>query len=270
MARYSPLISVMIAAAQKAGRGLARDFGEVENLQTSKKGPGDFVTAADLKAEQILYEELSRVRPGYGFLMEERGAVAGEDADNTWIVDPLDGTTSFMHGYPMFCISIALKRGKDVIAGVIHDPLRDETFWAERGAGCFKDNRRLRVSNRTKMADALFATGLPHMGKGGFNRAMVETRAVLETSSGIRRGGAAALDLAYVAAGRVDGYWEWNLKPWDVAAGLLLVKEAGGIVDTVDNTGDPITGASVLAANDDLLRPLRKTLASAREGQPID
>ena len=258
----SPLINVMVAAARKAGRALARDFGEVENLQVSRKGPADFVSSADLKAEKTLFEELSKARPGYGFLMEERGKVEGTDKTNTWIIDPLDGTTNFLHGIPHFAISIGLEREGLLAAGVIYNVVRDELFWAEKGAGAYLNDKRLRVAARVEMRDALFATGAPFMGRPGRETFLGELDRVLGQTAGIRRLGAASLDLAYVAAGRVDGFWERGLNAWDVAAGAVLVREAGGLVKEIDG-GDFLKTGNIIAANERLTTQLVKALHSA-------
>ena len=215
MAR-SALLNVMVQAAMKAGRSLSRDFGEVQNLQVSLKGPGDYVSQADRKAEEIIHDELSRARPGYAFLMEERGVVAGDDDQHRWLVDPLDGTTNFLHGIPIFSISIALERQGQIVAGVVYNPAMDELYTAERGGGAFLNDRRLRVAGRTKLADAVIVTGMPHLGRGHHGNFLVELRNVMGEVSGIRRLGSAALDLAYVAAGRMDGFWEEKLSPWDI------------------------------------------------------
>src|SRR5690606_18747847 len=217
-----------VQAAMKAGKSLARDFGEVQNLQVSLKGPGDYVSQADRRAEEIIYSELSRARPGYSFLMEERGTVAGDDDQHRWIVDPLDGTTNFLHGIPMFAISIALERQGQIVAGVIYNPAMDELYTAERGGGAFMNGRRPRVAARAKLSDAVITTGIPHLGRGHHGVALIELKNIMGEAAGIRRFGAASLDLAYVAAGRVDGYWERWLSPWDMAAGILMVREAGG------------------------------------------
>src|ERR1700728_2358127 len=212
MAVRSAVINVMSAAARKAGRGLIRDFGEVENLQVSQKGPSDFVSTADLKDEKTLRYELEKARPGYGFLMEESAPVAG-DGKHRWIVDPLDGTLNFLHGIPHFCISLALERDGEIIAGVVYEPLRDEEFWAEKGGGAFVSDRRLRVSGRRNMTEAVIANGIPFANRAndpGYHRGL---QAIAAETAGVRRFGAAALDLAYVAAGRFDGFWEYGLKP---------------------------------------------------------
>jgi len=259
MPQTSPLLNVMIAAARKTARALARDFGEVENLQVSRKGPSDFVSSADLKAEKTLFEELSKARPGYGFVMEERGVVEGTDKTNRWLVDPLDGTTNFLHGLPHWAISIALEREGVLTAGVIYNVSRDELFWAEKGAGAYLNDRRLRVSARNDMRDAIFATGTPFHGKPGHEKSLKEIGAVIAKSAGMRRWGAAALDMAYVAAGRVDGYWERGLNVWDIAAGAVMVREAGGVVSEIDGDDFMKTGA-ILASNPALAPQLQQTL----------
>jgi myo-inositol-1(or 4)-monophosphatase len=252
-------MNVMIAAARKAARGLARDFGEVENLQVSRKGPADFVSNADLKAEKVLFEELSKGRPGYSFLMEERGAVEGSDKTHRWIVDPLDGTTNFLHGLPHFAVSIGLEREGVLVAGVVYNVVRDELFWAEKGQGAYLNDRRLRVAGRTDLANGLFATGTPYLGRPGHETFIGEMQRVIAVSAGVRRYGAASLDLAYVAAGRFDGFWERNLSAWDIAAGAVLVREAGGFVKEIDG-GDFMQTGSVVAANERLLPLLTKTV----------
>jgi myo-inositol-1(or 4)-monophosphatase len=252
----SALINVMVAAARKAGRGLIRDFGEVEQLQVSQKGPADFVSTADLKAEKTLRHELERARPGYSFLMEESGATEGTDSHNRWIVDPLDGTTNFLHGIPHFAISIALQRDGEILAGVIYEPLTDQAYWAERGAGAWANDRRLRTSGRRSLSEAVIGTGLPFRGHGDHASYLKTLEAVMAVTAGVRRFGAAALDLAYVAAGRYDGYWEYGLQPWDIAAGILLVREAGGYVSEPTGGHDMLRTGNVLAANDHLHLPL--------------
>jgi len=263
MATRSTLINVMSRAADKAARGLKRDFGEVEQLQVSVKGPGDFVSTADTKAERVLRQELSRARPDYGFLMEESGASEGSDSEHRWIVDPLDGTTNFLHGLPHFCISIALERAGEIVAAVILDPVKDETFWAEKGIGAYLNDRRLRVSSRRQMTNALIATGTPFGQRADRPRYLRQFDAIMANVADVRRLGAAALDLAYVAAGRYDGFWEYGLHPWDVAAGWLLVREAGGYISEPDGEGHPVGSGDVLAANDHLHGLLRTTLRQA-------
>jgi myo-inositol-1(or 4)-monophosphatase len=262
MLNTSPLLTVMIAAARKAGRGLARDFGEVEHLQVSKKGPGDFVSAADLKAEKVIYEALSKARPGYGFLMEERGAVEGTDRTHRFIVDPLDGTLNFLHGNPHFAISIGLEREGELVAGVIYDVAKNELFWAEKGQGAYLGDRRLRVAARTKLADALVVTGMAHPTRSNTTareKFLGEFDRVAQACAGVRRSGSAALDLAWVAAGRVDAYWERSLSAWDIAAGAVIVREAGGLAREVDG-GDFMQTGAILAANEALLKPLQKVI----------
>jgi myo-inositol-1(or 4)-monophosphatase len=256
MAVRSATINVMAAAALKASRGLIRDFGEVEQLQVSMKGPADFVSSADLKAEKIIRGELAKGRPGYGFLMEESGSTVGSDTRHRWIVDPLDGTTNFLHGIPHFCISIALERDGEIVAGVVYEPTRDEMFWAEKGAGAYLNERRLRVSARRGLADALIGTGIPFRERGDHALYLATLAAVMGATAGVRRPGAAALDLAYVAAGRYDGFWEYGLSAWDIAAGILLIREAGGYVSDLTGGHDMLTTGDVLAANDHLHLPL--------------
>jgi myo-inositol-1(or 4)-monophosphatase len=253
----------MTSAARKAARSLVRDFGEVEQLQVSRKGPADFVTIADTKAERILRTELTKARPAYGLLMEESGETPGTDPKHRWIVDPLDGTLNFLHGLPHFCISIALERAGEVVAGLIYDPLRDEMFFAEKGKGAFVNDRRLRVSGRTKLVDSVIATGIPFFGRAHHPAYLEMLASVVDQTAGVRRFGSAALDLAYVAAGRYDGFWETGLSPWDIAAGLLIVREAGGYVSEVEGGHKMMESGSVLAANDHLHLALGKLLRDA-------
>src|SRR5207253_6412579 len=220
----------MTSAALKAARGLIRDFGEVEQLQVSIKGPGEFVSTADLKAERTLKNELTRARPGYGLLFEESGESAGSDPHHRWIVDPLDGTTNFLHGIPHFAISIALERDGEIVAGLVYEPTRDEMYSAEKGLGAYVNDRRLRVSGRRRLGEAVVGTGMPYGPRAGEPGYGATLAAIMGATSGVRRMGSAALDLAYVAAGRYDGFWEFGLQPWDIAAGILLVREAGGYV----------------------------------------
>jgi len=264
MALRSALMNVMAGAARKAARGLVRDFGEVEQLQVSRKGPADFVSQADHKAERVLKAELQKARPTYGFLMEESGASAGSDPQHRWLVDPLDGTTNFLHGIPHFCISIGLQRDDEIVAALVFDPTRDETFWAEKGHGAYVNERRLRVSARGNLPDSVIATGIPFMGRAGHEQFLAEAKAVMNQVAGIRRFGAAALDLAYVAAGRYDGFWEHGLQPWDMAAGILLVREAGGFVCDLDGKDRMLESGTILAANEKLQRPLLSLLSGAR------
>jgi myo-inositol-1(or 4)-monophosphatase len=259
----SPLLNVMIKAARKAARTLKRDFGEVEHLQVSLKGPANFVTAADRRAEEILHEELMQARPGYGFLGEEGGLRAGPDKTHTWIVDPLDGTTNFLHGIPHFAISIALQREDTIVAGLVYNPANDDMFTAERGKGAFLNDKRLRVAGRTRLADAVVACGLPHIGRGDLVLARKEIAAIQDKVAGLRRFGAAALDLAWVAAGRFDAYWEHDLSPWDIAAGLILVREAGGYATDLAGGEMPHVSGEVIAGNETIQRALMRVLKDA-------
>lgn len=266
MQQRSPLMNVMTAAVQKAGRKLVRDFGEVEQLQVSRKGPADFVTLADKRAEKILFEELSRARPKYGFLMEESGIVEGSDTSNRWIIDPLDGTLNFLHGIPHFAVSVGLERDGEPFAGVIYEPVGDHMFVAEKGQGAYHNNRRLRVSGRRSMADALFATGIPFLGHGDHAQFLAELEAVMGVAAGVRRFGAASLDIAWTAAGRYEGFWESGLQPWDMAAGIIILREAGGFVTDFDGKDGMLESGDIIGANDSLHRDLMKLLKSARAG----
>ncbi|RWI28430.1 inositol monophosphatase family protein [Mesorhizobium sp.] len=259
MAR-SAILNVMVQAAMKAGRSLSRDFGEVQNLQVSMKGPADYVSQADRKAEEILFTELSKARPGYAFLMEERGLIEGDDGQHRWIVDPLDGTTNFLHGIPLFAISIALERQGQIVAGVVYNPAMDELYTAERGGGAFMNDRRLRVAGRTKLIDTVIGCGVPHLGRGQHGNFLVELRNVMTEVSGVRRLGSASLDLAYVAAGRMDGFWETGLSAWDVAAGILLIREAGGFISDFAGGQNMLDGGSIVAGNETIQRALLKTV----------
>ena len=248
MAR-SALLNVMVQAAMKAGRSLARDFGEVQNLQVSRKGPADFVSNADLAAEKIIYDELKLARPDYGFLMEEGGTEVGVDPQHRWIIDPLDGTTNFLHGIPFFAVSIALERDGQIVAGVVYNPALDELYAAERGTGAFFNDRRMRVAGRSKLHESVIGTGIPFMGHGDHARHIREQSAMMGKVAGIRRPGAAALDLAFVAAGRFDGFWEHDLKAWDMAAGIILIREAGGIVSDLDDRQNMLETGNIVAGN---------------------
>ncbi|GGC38555.1 inositol monophosphatase [Siccirubricoccus deserti] len=273
--RLSPALNVVVAAVQKAGKRLLRDFGEVEQLQVSMKGPGDFVSQADFRAEETLRTDLSRARPNFAFLMEESGSHGSDDWEWRWVVDPLDGTTNFLHGIPHWCVSVGIEKRIDaerteIMAGVIYNPAADELFWAEKGVGAFLNDKRLRVSGRRDMQQAVFATGIPFAGvprKAEFSQILAR---VMPQVAGVRRFGAAALDLAWVAAGRYDGYWELGIKKWDMAAGLIMVREAGGFV-TDPEGGDPYAEGNVVAGNQALHGKLRDvvvegmtTVASAR------
>lgn len=252
MTTPTALLQVMIDAARKAGRKLARDFGEVTELQVSKKGPADFVTAADLKAEQTVFELLGKARPGYSFLGEERGMIEGTDKTHTWIVDPLDGTTNFLHAIPHFAVNIALEREGQVVAAVTHNPITNDTFWSERGKGAFNNDKRLRVAARRTLTESLLATGIPFQGRPGHGQWLKEAHQLTQRVSGLRRFGSAALDMAWVAAGRFDGYWERGVHPWDIAAGGLMVLEAGGTVSDADGGAFRSAAGSALVANAEL------------------
>lgn len=270
MANKSALINVMDAAVRKTARRMLRDFGEVEQLQVSKKGPSDFVSAADLKAEETLRYELQKVRPDYGFLLEEGGEVKGKDLSNRWIIDPLDGTTNFLHGIPHFAISVALERDSEIFAGIIYDPTRDEMFYAEKGQGAYVNDRRLRVSGRNSMADAVIATGIPHRGRcspqemARYNRELV---AIMPEVAGIRRLGSAALDIAYVSAGRYEAYWERGLQAWDIAAGLIIARESGAMVSETDLGERMLKTGSILVANGPLHGPMATLLRKAHRAK---
>jgi myo-inositol-1(or 4)-monophosphatase len=253
----------MIGAARKAARSLKRDFGEVEHLQVSLKGPANFVTAADRRAEEILRAELAKARPGYGFLGEEGGRQEGADKTHCWIVDPLDGTTKFLHSIPQFAISIALEREGTIVAGVIYNPATEELFTAERGKGAFLNDKRLRVAARKRLAEAVVACGLPHLGRGDLALFRKEFAAVQEKVAGLRRFGSAALDLAWVAAGRLDGYWERDLSPWDMAGGIIMVREAGGFVTDINGRDDIFGNSEILAGNDTMHRELLALIKQA-------
>lgn len=264
MTTPTTLLKVMIDAVRKAARGLTRDFGEVAELQVSKKGAGDYVSAADIKAEQVLFEELMRVRPGYGFIGEERGLIEGSDKTHTWIVDPLDGTTNFLHAIPHFSVTAALERDGVIVAGVTYNPISNEMFWAEKGKGAYLNDKRLRVAARRNLDETVLATGIPFIGKPGHAVFLKELHQVSQKVSGVRRFGSAALDLAYVAAGRFDGYWERGLQNWDMAAGTLLVTEAGGKVTDADGDIAPLHSGTVLASSLELHPLILETLKGAR------
>jgi len=256
----SALLNVMIKAARRAGRSLKRDLGEIENLQVSLKGPANFVTMADRRAEEMLYEDLAKARPGYGFIGEEGGSRPGDDKTHTWIVDPLDGTTNFLHGIAQFAISIALKREDLIIAGVIYNPANEELYIAERGKGAFLNDQRIRVAGRRKLGECVIACGLPHIGRGDHELSRCEMAEIQNKVAGLRRFGAASLDMAFIAAGRLDGYWERNLQAWDMAAGQIIVREAGGIVSGIDGNDDALTSGNVICGNEYVHAELLKIL----------
>lgn len=260
MNNKSAILNTMERAARRAARGLLRDFGEVERLQVSRKGPADFVSSADRDAEKILVEELSKARPDYGFVLEESKNVEARDGEHYWVIDPLDGTTNYLHGLPHFAISLALMHRGDVVAGLILDPVKDELFFAERGRGAYMNDHRLRVSGRRAMTDCVLATGIPFHGKPGHDLFHAELQSLTDQVAGIRRFGVASLDLAYVAAGRFDGFWERGLKRWDIAAGIVLVREAGGIVSDMRGRAKMLETGDIIAANSEMHLPLVKVL----------
>ena len=259
MAR-SALLNVMVQAAFKAGKSLGRDFGEVQNLQVSLKGPGDYVSQADRKAEKLIREELMKARPTYGFLGEESEEIIGTDGAHRWIVDPLDGTTNFLHGIPLFAVSIALERNGEIVAAVVLNPATDELFTAERGGGAFLNDRRLRVAARKVLSDAVIGCGVPHLGRGNHGKFLIELRHAMGEVAGVRRMGAVALDLAYVAAGRFDGFWERDLMPWDMAAGVLLIREAGGYASDLEGGNAMFDTGTIVAGNEYIHKALREVL----------
>jgi myo-inositol-1(or 4)-monophosphatase len=264
MPKYlSPALTVMTAAARRAGRKLIRDYGEIENLQVSMKGPADFVSSADKRTEDMLVEELQRVRNGYPILTEERGLIDGPDKSHRFIIDPIDGTTNFLHGIPHFAISIALERDGQLVSGLIFNPVTDEMYVAEKGSGAYLNDKRLRVAARKELNKTVLATGIPYMGRPGHETFSAELSAAMAVTAGVRRFGAASLDLAYVAAGRFDAFWERGLQAWDVAAGILLVKEAGGVVTDLNGGTDYLTGGTLLATNEHLHQPVLKLLKEA-------
>lgn len=250
MPQGSANLNIMVKAARKAGRALMRDFGEVEALLVSVKSPGDFVSKADQKSEETIREELMEARPNYGFLGEESSEIMGKDPTRRWIVDPLDGTTNFLHGLPHWAVSVALEHKGEIVAAVIYDPIKDELFTAEKGEGAWVNGKRIRVSGRREMIEMLFATGIPFAGRPDLPETLKDLARIMPTCAGVRRYGAASLDLAYVAAGRFDGFWERGLHSWDMAAGLLLIKEAGGLVEAYDGDKNPIETGDVIAANE--------------------
>ncbi len=265
MVSHSGLITVMTRAARKAAPRLRRDFGEVEQLQVSRKGPADFVSMADKRAEQTIVDELRNARPEWGLLVEEAGEIAGNADKPRWIVDPLDGTTNFLHGIPHFAVSIALQREGELVAGLIYNPANGDAFTAERGKGAFFNDRRIRVAARSRLDNCVIATGIPHRGREGHEAFLRQLAAVMTSVSGVRRLGAAALDLAWVAAGRFDGYAEHNLGAWDLAAGSMIVREAGGHVSDVEGGPNILKSGSIVAGNTHIHRALLEVLAAARE-----
>jgi len=261
----TPLMNVMTAAVLKAGRGLKHDLGEIENLQVSSKGPGDFVSLADKRSEKTLYEELAKARPGYGFVMEESGRVEGTDKSHTWHIDPLDATTNFLHAIPIFAISVALEREGQIVAGVVYNPANDDMFIAERGQGAWGNNHRLRVAQRSELSESLIGCGIPHLGKSAEHpQFKAELAVVMTRVVNVRRLGCASIDLAYVAAGRFDAFWERGLHSWDIAAGTLLIREAGGYVSDCEGKPDFLTTGSICGGNEVIHRQMLGLLASAK------
>ncbi len=256
-------LNIMLKAARKVGRSLVKDFREVENLQVSMKGAGDFVSRADLAAEQILKEELMGARPTYGWLAEEGGEEEGQDPTRRWIVDPLDGTTNFLHGLPHWAVSIALEHKGNVVAGVIYDAAKDEMYFAEKGEGAFMNDMRLRVSGRSKLIESVFATGLPFGGRSDLPATLQDLARLMPTCAGVRRWGSAALDMAYVAAGRYEGYWERRLNAWDMAAGVIIVREAGGFVEPLREGGNILEDGEVICANEQVFDRFTKIIRNA-------
>jgi myo-inositol-1(or 4)-monophosphatase len=253
----------MMSAARKAARSILRDFGELEKLQVSIKGQNDFVTMADIKAQEIIHYELSRSRTGYGFLMEE-GKIKNNINENeyTWIIDPIDGTLNFMNGIPYFAISIALHHENKIIAGVVYDPIHNDFYWAEDGLGAYLNDQRLRVKNKKTLDKSIIALGIPFLGRGNHQEHIKIQQAVMSKVAGLRRFGAASLDLAFVAAGRVDGFWEFGLSSWDIAAGIILVREAGGLAKGIDNKEDPLLTGNIVAGNVHIVQELQKVINS--------
>ncbi|HRX36789.1 MAG TPA: inositol monophosphatase family protein [Aestuariivirga sp.] len=260
----SPVLTVMTAAIRKAARSLQRDYGELANLQVSQKGPGDYVTAADKKCDKILREELAKARPGYAFLTEETGVVKGTDPDHRFIIDPIDGTTNFMHAVPFFAITVALERKDELVAAITYNPITDEMFMAEKGGGAFVNNKRLRVAQRRDIHDTLVSYEVPHRGGKELPLSRAEISVLQGKAVGIRGTGSAALSLAYVAAGRFDAAIVRNVNKWDVAAGILLVREAGGFATDADSERSAMETGNILATNADLLPQFRDALKLAR------
>ena len=243
-------LNVMMKAARKAGRSLIKDFAEVENLQVSRKGAGDFVTRADMASEKVIREELMYARPTYGYIGEETGVIEGQDPTRRWIVDPLDGTTNFLHALPHWAVSIALEHKGQIVAGVVYDPVKDEMFYAEKGEGAFMNETRMRVSARHRLNESIYATGVPFAGRGDLPATLQDLARLMPACAGVRRWGAASLDLAYVGMGRYEGFWERDLQIWDIAAGIIIAKEAGAIVEGIEDNSDPLISNDILCANE--------------------
>jgi myo-inositol-1(or 4)-monophosphatase len=264
MARTA-LLNIMVQAATKAGRSLVRDFGEIENLQVSLKGPANFVSNADRRAEEIVFEELRKARPTYSFLMEEGGEVRGTDGQHRWIVDPLDGTTNFLHGIPLFCVAIALERAGEIVASVIFNPVMDELYTAEKGTGAWlNDRRRLRVAGRKHLADSVVCVGIKISGTDNDALTLRQLGQIAPAVAGVRRTGSASIDLAWLSAGRFDGFWEGRLSPWDIAPGWLLLREAGGTMSDFTGHLGSIWNGEVVAGNESVHTELLKVIKSIK------
>ncbi len=252
----SPLINVMIKAAKKASRGLRRDFNELENLQVMTKGPANFVTAADIRTQNTIYDELSYAKPDWSFIMEESKPIRGSNPNSKFIIDPIDGTTNFMHGNPNFAISIAAEIDNKLEAALIYSPITDEMFIAERGKGAFLNDKRIRVASRKKLSESILITGIPHLGRGDIDLFLREMTILIPEVAGIRRSGSAALDLAWLAAGRYDAFWERGLASWDIAAGILMIKEAGGYAQGINGKDSDMWDGNIISGNEDILNAL--------------
>ena len=257
----SPLINIMQKAAKKASRGLRRDFNELENLQVKTKGPANFVTASDIRTQKIIYDELSYAKPDWSFVMEESKPIENKNTKARFIVDPIDGTTNFMHGNPNFAISIAAEINDRLEAAIIYSPITDEMFVAERGKGSFLNDKRIRVAKRKKLSESILITGIPHLGRGNKELFIKEMDIIIPEVAGIRRSGSAALDLAWIAAGRYDIFWERGLSIWDIAAGVLLVREAGGFAKGIDGSDKDLWNGNIISGNDDIILALSKKLS---------
>ena len=256
----SPLLNIMQKAAKKASRGLRRDFNELENLQVKTKGPANFVTASDIRTQKIIYEELSYAKPDWSFIMEESKPIENQNTKARFIIDPIDGTTNFMHGNPNFAISIAAEIDNRLEAAIIYSPITDEMFTAERGKGSFLNDKRIRVAARKKLSDSILITGIPHLGRGNKELFIKEMDKIIPEVAGIRRSGSAALDLAWIAAGRYDIFWERGLSVWDIAAGILLVREAGGFAKGIDGSDQDLWNGNIISGNDDIILALSEKL----------
>ena len=256
----SPLLNIMQKAAKKASRGLRRDFNELENLQVKTKGPANFVTASDIRTQKIIYEELSYAKPDWSFIMEESKPIENQNTKARFIIDPIDGTTNFMHGNPNFAISIAAEIDNRLEAAIIYSPITDEMFTAERGKGSFLNDKRIRVAARKKLSESILITGIPHLGRGNKELFIKEMDKIIPEVAGIRRSGSAALDLAWIAAGRYDIFWERGLSVWDIAAGILLVREAGGFAKGIDGSDQELWNGNIISGNDDIILALSEKL----------